>query len=99
MDNASTQSLDLLERRIHLGNGEVGQRDRVAGPGAAFVDPDVGLSGVCLPAAAFGLTAIDELSAEQTRPEPPRAMRIIGGKLDQGERSVHSQDDNAVRVR
>jgi hypothetical protein len=82
MDNASPQSLHLVERRVHVSNGEVGQRDRVARALATLVDSDVGIPGVCLPAAAFGLAAIGDLGAEQTRPEFPRALGIIGGKLD-----------------
>ena len=86
MDNAPAQSLDLAERRVHVGDGEVGQRDRVARTRATLVDADGGIPGVCLPAAAFGLAALGQLDAEQIRPEPPRAVWIIGGELDEGER-------------
>ena len=82
MDNASTQSLDLGKRRVHVDNGEVGQRDRVARARATLVDSDVRIPGVCLPAVAFALAAVGELGAEQTRPELPRAVGIISGKLD-----------------
>jgi hypothetical protein len=99
MDNAPAQCLDLAERRGHVSDREVGQRDRVAGTGAALVDADGGIPGVCLPAAALGLAALAQLDAEQIRPEPPRAVWIIGGELDQGERPVHPQDHNADRRR
>lgn len=82
MDNASTESLDLVERRVHVVNGEVGQRNRVARARATLVDSDLRIPGVCLPAAAFGLAAVGELGTEQTRPELPRATGIISGKLD-----------------
>lgn len=99
MDNAPTQSLDLIERYVHVANGEVGKRDRVTRSGPTLVDPELGIPAMRLPAAALGLVAIGQLNAEQTRPEPARAVGIIGWELDQGERSVHSQHDNAGRAR
>src|SRR5947209_11353508 len=82
MDNAPAQRLDLAERRVHVSDREVGQRDRVAGTGAALVDAYRGVPGVCLPAAAFGLAAVGQLDAEEIRPEPSRAAWIVGGGLD-----------------
>jgi hypothetical protein len=61
VDNASTQSLDLFERRLHVANGEIGQRDGVAGAGATLVDPDIGIPRSCPPAAALGLPPRGEL--------------------------------------
>ncbi len=65
MDNAPTQCLDLSERRVHVSDREVRQRDGVPGTGAALVDADGGIPGVCLPAAALGLAALAQLDAEQ----------------------------------
>ena len=97
MDNASTQSLDLVKRSVHVSDGEVGQRDPVAGARATLVDSDVRIPGVCLPTAPFGLVAVGELGAKQTRPELPSAVGIICGKLDEDDRSVHRREDNAER--
>ena len=58
MDNAPAQRFDPAERRVHVRDREVGERDRVAGAGAALVDADGGIAGVCLPAAALGLAAL-----------------------------------------
>ena len=66
MDNASAQCLHLLERSVHVVGGEVGQRDPVAGAGAALMDTDSGLAGLRLPAAALSLATVGELDAEQT---------------------------------
>ena len=76
MDHAPAQRLDLAERRVHVSDREIGKRDRVAGTGAALVDPDSGSTAVCLPAATLGLAALGQLDAEQVRPESPRASNI-----------------------
>jgi hypothetical protein len=99
MDHASTEASDLLERGVHIRDGEVRQRGRIARTRTAFVNAQRRIPAVGLPAATFGLIALGERDAEQPRPEPQRAIGIISRKLDQPERSVHVADDNGVASR
>ena len=94
MDHSSAQRADLLQCGLHIGDGEIRQRCRVAGPSATFVNTDYGSAALRLPTAAFGLAPLGELDAEQSRPEPTRAIGVISWELDEAERSVHIADDN-----
>lgn len=95
MNNASTQSPDLLKRRLQIRDREVRQRCRVPRTSAALVYPNCGVPAPRLPATSLGRRAFGQLQAEQRRPEPPGAIRIVGGKLDQPGRAAHRSDDNA----
>ena len=64
MDHASPQRGDLLERSLHLGNGEIRQGGRVARARATFVNANRGSAALRLPSTAFGLAALGELGAE-----------------------------------
>ena len=97
MDHASPERPDLLQRGVHVSDGEVGQRGRVAWAGATLVNAEHGSSALGLPAATFGLASLGELDAEQGRPEPTRALGIISRELDQAQRTVHAADDNGAR--
>jgi hypothetical protein len=97
MDDSPTERLDPVERGVHVGDREVGQRCGVAWAGAPLVDPDGEIPGVRLPAPTFGRVALGQLEAEQVRPKPPRAIWIVGRKLEQGLGAVHAEDDNAER--
>lgn len=98
MDHASPQRRDLLERGLHLRDSEVGQRERVSRSGATFVNAQHRSAALGLPAATLALAPLAELDAEQARPEPPGAIRIISRELDQAERSIHVADDNAADI-
>lgn len=85
-------ALDVVDR-------EVGERERVAGSAPAFVNADRDrLSvAVCLPARSLAVAAIVERGAEQARPEPPGAGRVVGGELDQaGAGGAHACHHNAI---
>ena len=64
VDHGPAEPSDLLERSLHIGDGEIRQRGRVAWAGATFVDAEHGSPALGLPAAAFGLAALGELNAE-----------------------------------
>jgi len=65
VDHAPAERGDLLERGLHIGNGEVRQRGRVARAGATFVNAEARSSVVGLPAATFGLAALREFDPEE----------------------------------
>jgi hypothetical protein len=96
MDHASSEPPDLPERGLHIGDGEVRQRGRVARTGTTLVNAHRRTPTLALPAATLGLAALGELNPEQARPEPKCAIWIISRKLDQAERSVHIPDDNGA---
>ncbi len=98
MDHAFPKRRDPLERAVHVNDGEVGQRGRVAPGGATFVNAEQTSPAPGLAAATFGLPALGELDAEHAGPEPTRAVGIISRELDQAERSVHAADDNGARA-
>lgn len=66
MDHASTQRFDVLERGVHFRDGEIGQRRRVAGTGATFVNAERWGPAPGLPATTFGFAALSEFDAEQS---------------------------------
>ena len=82
MDHASPKPLDLLERGLQIGDGEVRQRGRVPRTATTIVNAERRTPAVSLPPATFGLAALGELDTEQQRPEPKRAVGIISWKLD-----------------
>jgi hypothetical protein len=65
MDHASAQRGDLLKRGVHVGDGEIWQRGRVAWAGATFVNAERWSPARGLPTAAFRLAALGELDAEE----------------------------------
>jgi hypothetical protein len=83
-------SLDPTQRGVHVGDREVGQGPGVTRTGAAFMDAQRAIAGARLPTAALGVAAGSELDAEQPGPETPSALGIVGGKFDQGTRSIHA---------
>ncbi len=75
---------DAIERSVHVVDLEVGQRERVAGAAAAFVDADRdGVSVVGLPAGALSVAAWLELGAQHPRPKAPCPLGVVGWELDQ----------------
>ena len=64
MDHASAQRRDPLERRLHVGNGEVGQRSRIARADATLVNAEGWSLALGLPAAPFGLAPLGDLNTE-----------------------------------
>jgi hypothetical protein len=94
VDDAAAELGDALERRGDVVDLEVGQRERVPGPAAAFVHADGRCAGAGLPARALPLAALLELGFQQAAPEAQRALRVVGRELDQLEpRFAHRRDD------
>ena len=86
MNDAAAELGDARERRLHVVDLEVGQRERVAGPLSALVNAERHVTVARLPACALAVAARLELDAQQPAPEPPRALRVVGGELDQRQR-------------
>ena len=82
MNDAASERLYALNRRVEVADRKVGQRRRVPGPAAAGVDPDWRSRSTRLPALPFSVGTNLEGLAEQPRPEAPRSRRIVGGELD-----------------
>ena len=82
MDHASPQPPDLLERGLHVRDAEVRQRGRVAWTGTTFMNAERKSPAVGLPAATFCFATLGKIDAEQPRPEPKSAIRIISRELD-----------------
>ncbi len=98
MHDGPSERLNALERTGEILDGEVGQRERVTRSASAQVHAERGLAHVRLPALTFGvLAARGQLDVEQAGPEAPRALGVIGGKLDQRQRTTgHRSHDSGV---
>jgi hypothetical protein len=83
VDDLAAQLLDAGERLRDVGDGEVGKREAVAGPGPALVQPERNSAFPRLPAASLPLLALGERDAPQPLPEPASALRVVCGKLDE----------------
>jgi hypothetical protein len=87
MHDRSTLGAHALERGGEIVDREVRERERIAGPAPAGVHTNRGRTRVRLPALALSVAARLQLEAQHARPEAPSALRVIGGKLDQGSTS------------
>jgi hypothetical protein len=82
MDHLATKFEHTPQRRLDILNLEVRQRMRVAGSCAAPVHAER-RGAVCrLPTLAFAARTIDEFDAQDSSPEAPGAIRIVGRELD-----------------
>ena len=93
VDHRAAERADLLQRCVEISNGEVWQRDGVAGTGPALMHPHRRGVRVCLPSASLLGGAVIELRSEEAGPEPPRSLRVISWKLDDGKPRVHRWHD------
>src|SRR5437588_511431 len=91
MDDGPTQRFDLLECRLDVIDRDIRQRKRIAGTAATLVNTDGRVVVPRLPARTLLLGPRHQGASEELRPEPPRALRIIRGKLDQGQATNHEQ--------
>ena len=66
MDHASTQRGDLLERGLHIGDGEIRQRGSIAWARATFVNAEHKRRTLGLPTATFGRAALGEFDSEES---------------------------------
>jgi hypothetical protein len=85
VDDLAAECLHAGERLTDVGDGEVREREAVAGPGAAIVQPERYSAFPGLQSAAFALLAVGERDTQQPFPEPAGALEVVGGKLDEGE--------------
>lgn len=90
MDYGAVKLDHSLKSARHVVHHEIGQRECIAGPGPAFMDPYLGRIGMSLPTLSFATPASLELDVEDTLPEFERALRVIGWKLHEGDgRVIH----------
>jgi len=93
MHDGASKCCDLLERGVEIAHLKVGQRERVARATAAGMNADEGGRLAGLPALTFALRASRQFDAQEPRPEPARALGVIGRKLNQRWASFHRADD------
>jgi hypothetical protein len=85
VDDLAAECLHAGERLTDVGDGEVREREAVAGPGPAIVQPERYSALPRLPAMSFPFLAVGERDAEQPFPEPTSALEVVRGKLDKRE--------------
>ena len=91
MYHRSAVGAHALERGDQIVHRKIGQRERIAGPAPADVHTNRGRTRVRLPALALSVAARLQLKAQHARPEPPSALGVVGGKLDQGSTSERQE--------
>src|SRR6185503_21277378 len=92
MDHASAECLHLLQRPRDVIDGEVRQRERVAGPAAPRMHTDRWNRRARLPAGSLLVGARFEFNTEQTAPETQRALGVVRWELDQCHRHLRAHD-------
>src|SRR3954467_1290501 len=94
MYHGAAELRDSVQRLRDIAHGKVGQREGIAGPAATRVDADCRGARVRLPTFPLSLLARLQLSAEEPGPEASRALGVVGGKFDEGQRrrSHHRHD-------
>src|SRR3954447_3038865 len=83
VDHGAAELGDPLEGRRQVGDGEVGEGGRVAGPRAALVDAEPKPVVLDLPAGAGHGGARLQLDSEHGPPEAQGAIGVVRGELDQ----------------
>lgn len=83
MDDVPAQRSDFLECLLEIHHREIRQRERISWPATTDVQADHWTLLARLPAFPIALRANLEANAEKLRPEPARAVSIVGRKLDQ----------------
>jgi hypothetical protein len=86
MDHRATKLPDALERRLQIGNREVGEGGGVAGTWSAPVNAEPAALVLDLPSGPGFGGPRRELGAEHAVPEVASALGIVGRKLDQRRR-------------
>jgi len=81
MDHGAAELDDTEERLFEVGDGEVRERNTVAGARAARVQAELGAAEVSLPALPLSFPALLEPEAEQNFPEPAGPGGIVRGEL------------------
>jgi hypothetical protein len=86
MDDLAAELADLLQRRIHVRDGEIRERHSITRARSAGVEAERGTIPVGLPAFPFIRLAPCEIHAQEPAPEPSSPGRIIGGELHEPDR-------------
>jgi hypothetical protein len=84
--DVSTKLDNTLESRGHVRHPKVGQREPIARPASALVQPERRHLAMALQALALRGAPPIESQPEQRFPELPRPRKVIGWKLDQLDR-------------
>lgn len=95
MDDRTAEVADAPERRGQVVDREVGEGGGVAWTRPALMDPEAKAVVFDLPPGAGFGGSRDELGAQQTAPEPARAIGIVSRKLDQ--RGGHGPEYGAIQ--
>lgn len=93
MYHLTTELTHLPQRRFEVVHFEVGQGVRVAGSFAPLVHAERRGAVRRLPALALITRSLYELNAQDSGPEAPGAMRIIGRELNEMYRRAHPHHD------
>ncbi|MEX2101106.1 MAG: hypothetical protein WEA54_01095, partial [Actinomycetota bacterium] len=89
VDDLTAELADALQRRVHVQNREIWERDPVAGPRPPLVEAERGASPVSLPAFTFTPGAVLELHVQELTPEPASPGRVVGRELHESKRRGH----------
>jgi hypothetical protein len=91
MDYGAVKLDHSLKSARHVIDDEIRQRECIARPSPAFMDTYLGSIGTSLPTLSFAALTSPELNVQQTLPESEGALRVVGWKLDEGERrAIHA---------
>jgi copper chaperone len=83
VDDRAAEFADALERRRQVLDGEVRKGSGIAGTGSTIVDSEAQVVGVGLPTRSGLSGPWQERDPEDSEPEPPRAIGIVGWEFDQ----------------
>ena len=82
VDDRAAEFADALECRGQVRDGEVRKRSGIAGTGSTSVESEAQVVGVGLPPRSGRSGGVAKGDPEDSEPEPPRAIGIVGGKFD-----------------
>jgi hypothetical protein len=98
MDHLATKLVHAPKRRPDIVHLEVRQGMQVTGSFAPLVHSERRGAGRRLPTLALTARSVDEFDTQDSDPEAPGAMRIVGRELDQLQRQAHDQTIRARRM-
>ena len=102
MDHAAAERLDPLQCLGDVVDGEVRQREGIAGSASPSMDANRGRARLRLPAFSLSCRAILQFNAEEVHPEVTGALWIVCRKLNERQRRLphgaHNTRQFAVRL-
>jgi hypothetical protein len=102
MDHAAAERLDPLQCLGDVVDGEVRQREGIAGSASTSMDANRGRARLRLPAFSLSCPAILQFNAEEVHPEVTGALWIVCRKLNERQRRLrhgaHDTRQFAVRL-